>query len=66
MATRDNNLEAPLLSARAALIFLIAICCGIAVGSLTYFAGTNLPGAVLAGLLAAGSVTAACNAIIER
>jgi hypothetical protein len=66
MASRDDSAATPLLSARAALIFLIAACSGIAVGCLTYFASKNLPEAVLAGLLAAGGVTVGCNTLIGR
>ena len=66
MATRDDSAATPLLSARAALIFLIAACGGIVVGGLTYFAGKNLAEAVLAGLLATGGVTVGCNTIIGR
>jgi hypothetical protein len=54
----------PLLSLRSALIFFIAVCCGIGVGILTKTSGKSTPEAVLAGLFAAGSVTVACNTMI--
>jgi hypothetical protein len=66
MATREKSpaKPPPLLSPRSALIFLIAVCCGLGVGVLTKTAGKSTPEAVLAGLFAAGSVTVACNAMI--
>ncbi|MET7996778.1 hypothetical protein ABZU76_38460 [Amycolatopsis sp. NPDC005232] len=39
---------------RTAVILLLAFICGGAVGTLTFFAGTNIPAAILAGLTATG------------
>jgi hypothetical protein len=38
-----------LMSLRAAVVLLLALIVGVAVGALTYFGAKELPGAVLAG-----------------
>ncbi|MEV6823750.1 hypothetical protein [Amycolatopsis sp. NPDC051102] len=44
----------PLLSVRAAVVLLLGLTCGVAVGVLTYLAGGNTPAAILAGLMSTG------------
>lgn len=45
----------PLLSARAALLMLLAVLVGLAAGALTFLGGRSAPSAVLAGGTAAGA-----------
>jgi hypothetical protein len=52
--TKSSPTPPPLLSVRAAVILLLALVCGTAVGTLTFFAGKNVAAAILAGLTATG------------
>ena len=54
----------PLLSTRAAVIFLLGILCGSTVATLTYLASANVPGAILAGLTTIGGAIPALHKLI--
>lgn len=60
------NPPGPLLTVRAALIFLIALAAGAATATLTYLAGHSAPAAALAGGSAAGGAILLFNSIIGR
>jgi len=56
--------EKPLLTTRAALIFVVALLIGAGVATLTMLASDSWPAAVLAGLAATGGAVPALNKII--
>ncbi|MER8237489.1 hypothetical protein [Streptomyces sp. NPDC094049] len=58
--------EPPLLSAHSALVLMIALCFGTAIGVLAYFSTRSLAGAVLAGLPAFGLSVVALHKLIGR
>jgi hypothetical protein len=60
----NNSPPGPLLTVRAALIFLIALAAGAAAATLTYLAGHSVPAAALAGGSTAGGATLLFNTII--
>ncbi|MFF3911568.1 hypothetical protein ACFYZJ_37835 [Streptomyces sp. NPDC001848] len=56
----------PLLSQRAALIFLASAFIGVVVGVLTFFSAGNVAGALLSGLTGAGASTLGLDKLIGR
>lgn len=56
----------PLLSTRAALVFLLAVLSGLAAASLTVLSGGSLPTAVLAGGAATGGGLALFHSLIGQ
>jgi hypothetical protein len=54
----------PPFSTRGALILLLATCCGVGVGVLTFMARKSLPEAILAGLSAVGGAAVAFSTLI--
>lgn len=59
------SLPPPLLPLRSLVILVAALCCGAIVGALTYGIEPSLAAAILAGLGAAGAVTAFLHQNIE-
>jgi hypothetical protein len=57
--------DRPLLSMRTALILMIALFVGFAIGALTFCSDQSLPKALLAGLGAAGVVVLPLNKAIR-
>ncbi|KFU76899.1 hypothetical protein SAMN04489729_3255 [Amycolatopsis lurida] len=51
----------PLFDLRGAVLILLAFVIGLIAGSLTYFAGQNVPAAILAGLTAAALALVVLN-----
>jgi hypothetical protein len=66
MATSRTPQRDPLVPQRLALIGIIALVIGAAVGTLTYFATQSVPQAVLAGLIAAGAALVPLDKLIGR
>lgn len=55
----------PLLSLRSAVVLLLGVVCGIAVGVLAFLAGRNAATAVLSGLAGAGATIAFLHKVID-
>ncbi|QXV63550.1 hypothetical protein [Amycolatopsis sp. TNS106] len=51
----------PLFDLRGAVLLLLAFVIGVVVGTLTFFAGHNVPAAILAGLTAASCALVLLN-----
>jgi fatty acid desaturase len=66
VATSQAPQPAPLVPLRSALIALIAVVIGCALGGLTFWATHSWPQALLAGLLGAGATLLPLDKIIGR
>lgn len=55
----------PLLTVRAAVVLLLAVIVGVAVGVLTYLVQDSVPAGLLAGLAAIGATTVSAATLIR-
>lgn len=65
-ATTTNTEEHTFVSARTALILVMAFVCGVVVGLLTFMANGNVPAAILAGICALGATMISLHMLVGR